>query len=153
MNESNNNTRTVVVQVGIDEQVSVSKKTKAGPNYYRVGNGTMNKDKIKSMDLLQEIADATKSGQYLILAIKNGITYDTDYNPVVKVVGKSKYEQDMISAGYKELLARDLVVRVKRSYYMLNPNALIPLDYTAAIKVWDEAKARVAAKGNKTPTP
>ena len=143
----NNNTRTVTVQVAIGEEVSISKQSKTSPNFFRVGNGTMNKDKIESIDLLRELANSSKPAQFLLLAIKDGITWDNNYEPVVKVTGKTSTEVQYIKAGYKELLERNLVRRIKRSYYMINPNALIPREYDKAKKIWDEAGK------NKTPTP
>lgn len=117
-----------------------TKKTKE-PNYFRVGNGTMNRHKIFGIDLLDAGMDATKAGQWLIRKIKVGITYENDYSPVVKISRKelTKSEQNYLDKGYAELSAKDLVRRIKQGHYMINPNALIPPNYDEAIKIWDEA--------------
>lgn len=107
-----------------------------------VGNGTMNKHKIYGIDLLKELTNSTKAEQFILLAIKDGISYENRYSPIVKVVGSTKYEQNMITEGYKSLVARELVVRIKKAHYMINPNALIPLDYEEALQVWNSVAKR-----------
>ena len=110
------------------------------PNYFMVGNGTMNKNKIFGIDLLTELVNCTKAAQWLILQIKSGITYDNNYNPVVRIDRQTltSTEQQYLVKGYAELVDKDLVRRIKRSHYMINPNALIPPNYEEAIKVWNE---------------
>jgi hypothetical protein len=107
------------------------------PNYFRIGNGTMNKQGTFAIDLITEVAMASKAGQFLLLAIKNNIIYDNNYSPVVKVIAETKHQKNMLSAGYKEMHEKGLVRRVKRGHYMINPNALIPLDYEEAKEIWD----------------
>ena len=130
----------VLIHINPDEQLSVIKKAKPRPNFMMIGNGTMNKYNTQSIDLLQELADATKAGRYLLLAIKNGIIYKNDYDPIVKVIGTNATTKDYIKKGYKELRERNIVRRIKRSHYMINPNALIPLDYDNALEIWNNAK-------------
>lgn len=129
--------RVIILEDG--EGLVKVKARKPSPNYFRVGNGTMNKSKIQSIDFIREVAFASKAAQFLLLSIKDGIGYGNDYHHVVKVQGTTKHEKNMISAGYKELVARDLVRRVKRGHYMINPNALIPIDYEQALKDWEDA--------------
>lgn len=138
----------VLVYISPGENVTVDETPKRinKPNYFMVGNGTMNKHKIYGIDLLRELADSTKAEQFLLLSIKDGITYDNGYSPIVKVVGSTKYEQNMITEGYKSLLARGLVVRVKKSHYMINPNALIPIDYEQAMVDWNQAIEKYTAR-------
>lgn len=129
----------VTVYISPDESVNVEKRKINKPNYLMVGNGTMNKHRIYGVDLLRELANSSKAEQFVLLAIKDGISYENGYSPVVKVVGSTKYEQNMITEGYKSLVARGLVIRTKKAHYMINPNALIPLDYEEALKIWEEA--------------
>lgn len=117
------------------------KPTKKEPNYYRIGNGTMNKHKIQSIDLVEEVMNMSKPAQFLLKLIKDKINWENGYNPVVKIVYKSltKTEQTYMDKGFKELKEKDLVRRIKQGHYMINPNALIPLDYPEALKIWDSA--------------
>ena len=132
-----------VVILADDEYLVKGKTTNKTnkPNYFMVGNGTMNKNKIFGIDLLTELVNCTKAAQWLILQIKSGITYDNGYNPVVKINRQAltSTEQQYLVKGYAELLDKDLVRRIKRSHYMINPNALIPPNYDEAVKVWNEA--------------
>ena len=131
--------RAVTVYVEAGETVGVEKaKPNKRPNYFMIGNGTMNRHQIYGIDLLTELANTSKAGQYLLLAIKDGITWDNDYHYEVKVVGETSTEKQYIKAGYKELYDRGLVVRTKRAHYMINPNALIPPDYDSALAKWNE---------------
>ena len=129
----------VTVYISPDESVNVAKRRAIKPNYFMVGNGTMNKQKVYGIDLLRELADSTKAEQFLLLAIKDGICYDNGYSPIVKVVPETDTQRQYIKLGYKSLLARGLVVRVKKSHYMINPNALIPIDYEQAMVDWNQA--------------
>ena len=70
----------VLMYISPGEQVTVEEKQKRAtkPNYFMIGNGTMNKHRIYGIDLLRELANSTKAEQFLILAIKDGICYDND---------------------------------------------------------------------------
>ena len=117
----------------------VQKNTVLQPNFLKVGNGTMNKQKVKSIDLIDELINSSKSAQILIRDIKDGMDWDyelANYNFVVKIVKTTDAGRQALKRGYKELYRRDLVRRVKRGYYMINPHALI-IDFKAQIKVWD----------------
>ena len=131
----------VIMYISPGEQVTVEEKQKRAtkPNYFMIGNGTMNKHKIYGIDLLRELASSTKAEQFLLLAIKDGICYGNDYSPIVKVVPETETQRQYIKLGYKSLLARELVIRIKKSHYMINPNALIPIDYEGSLRIWEEA--------------
>ena len=134
----------LTVYLDVNESLAINRiKVINKPNYLMIGNGTMNKHKIFGIDLLRELANSSKAAQYLLLAIKDGINFDNNYNPVVRVLGKTSTEKQYIIIGYKELLDRNLVVRVKKSHYMVNPNALIPPDYQSAIELWDSITSKL----------
>jgi len=125
-----------------DEELTVRKSTKSKkPSFYMIGNGTMNKHKIQSIDLLDEIIKMTKGEQKVIILIKNLITYENRTGEVYVKFGKDeKATQKKFLENYKLLERKNLVRRVKQSHYMVNPNALIPLDYETALKEWNELK-------------
>ncbi len=131
----------VIMYISPGEQVMVEEKQKRAtkPNYFMIGNGTMNKHRIYGIDLLRELASSTKAEQFLLLAIKDGICYGNDYSPIVKVIPETETQRQYIKLGYKSLLARELVIRIKKSHYMINPNALIPIDYEGSLRIWEEA--------------
>jgi hypothetical protein len=127
-----------------DNEILVKKKlVKASPNYFKVGNGTMNKHKIQSINLLEEAMNASKAGQWLLKQITAGIGHLNDYSPVVEVKAVTAVDKVYLKKGFSELSDRDLVRRVKRGYYMINPNALIPTDYDLGLEIWENAKQKV----------
>jgi hypothetical protein len=132
-----------IVQIQLDDNEYIvkakAKEVKKQPNYFMAGNGTMSKYKIKSIDLLEEVMTVSKAAQFVIRLIKSGITHETDYNPAVKISRKTltKSEQNYLDKGYKELVGKDLVRRVKQGHYMINPNALIPPEYDKAVIIWE----------------
>ena len=128
------------INLKADETLYVGKTTKANsPNYYRIGNGTMNRQKIKSIDLLTEFYKCSKPAQTVILWIKEEMTWCTKtekINFIAKVVAETTAQKQILKKGLKELFCKDLVRRVKRGCYMINPNAIIT-DYEAQMEVWD----------------
>ena len=109
------------------------------PNYYRIGNGTMNRHNIKSIDLIKELINCSKPAQTVIGWIKDGMVwnhYDNQIEFIVKVVPEHDAAKQVLKKGFKELSDKGLVKRVKRSHYMINPNALIT-NYAKQMKVWE----------------
>lgn len=120
----------------------VKNKILKQPNYFKTGDGTMNKHHIKSVDLLKEMDNMTSNSRKFLLMIKDGMIFNTELNSrtfIVKVIGETNYQKKIIKEGYKELNSKDLVRRVKRGYYMLNPNA-ITTNYEAQINEWNKLK-------------
>jgi hypothetical protein len=116
----------------------VDAKKQHKPNFYMIGNGTMNRYNIQSIDLLEEIVTLSKPAIIVLNRIKNAIRYDNQTGEVKLPMSElTSSEQRQFEAGYKELSTRNLAKRTKRSHYMINPHALIPLDYDAALELWD----------------
>jgi len=108
------------------------------PSYYKIGTGKMNKHKIQSIDLLDEVIASNKAEQYVIKIIKDSVTYDSPDGVVtIPTHRMTDTEKRMFRRGYKTLYERDLVRRVKRGQYMLNPNALILNSYANCLDVWN----------------
>jgi hypothetical protein len=127
-----------------DEILVKKKLTAKRPNFYMVGNGTMSKRGIKAVDLLDEIMKMTKAEQYVIRVIKEEITY---YNTTGEVaVATSALPSDTCRTtfknGFKLLCQKDLVRRTKRGHYMINPNALIPIEYDEALTIWNKNESK-----------
>ena len=121
------------------------------PNYYRIGNGTMNKYKIQAVDLITELIRCGKPAQTTLGWIKDGMVwnrYDERIDFIVKVVPEVDASKQVLKKGFKELYSKDLVRRVRRGHYMINPNAMMT-DYSEQLKVWDTL---VPAKVEEMPT-
>ena len=123
--------------------LEAKRKTKVvEPNYFKIGNGTMNKHGMQAIDLINELIGCSKPAQTILGKIKDGMVWnplDKRIEFVVLLKAKTNAEKQVIKKGYKELHAKDLVRRVKRGYYMINPNALIT-NYDAQYKVWNSCK-------------
>jgi hypothetical protein len=130
------------IYLGDDEEL-VKRKRKDKriiPNFYMIGNGNMNKHKIQSIDLLDEAMSLSKAGQYVLRMIKDGISFDnTDGEVYISMSDLTATNVTVFKKGYKELMSRNLAKRTKRSHYMINPNALIPLDYDLALELWEKS--------------
>ena len=109
------------------------------PNFVMVGNGTTNKDGLVSIDLVREMSELTKPAMYTLLWIKEAIVWDNpDGEVCVYMSDLTNAQQQQFKRGYKELSTKGLALRTRRSHYMINPNALIPLDYPLAMKLWNQ---------------
>lgn len=99
---------------------------------------------VKSIDLIDVVIASSKAGQFLIQKIKAGMNWDNSYHFVTKINSSSltSTEKQYLAIGYKELEAIDIVRRVKRGHYMLNPNALISIQYDEAIALWNSIPKR-----------
>jgi hypothetical protein len=139
---------TIVTQVTLYQGeklvVERDKKFTKAPNYYKVGNGTMNKDKIQARDFIDELIGLSKPAQRVIGWIKDGMKYnpyDERVDFVVKIVPDANADKKMLQKALPELFAKDLVRRVKRGYYMIDPHA-ITTDFKEQLLVWNECECK-----------
>lgn len=112
------------------------------PNYFRIGNGTMNKNGIQSIDLVRELVNMSKPAQTVLLWIKDGMVWNSYENRiefVVRIKPETDAQKQMLKKGLKELFAKDLVRRVSMGRYMINPNAIIT-NYEAQMIEWSRCK-------------
>jgi len=93
---------------------------------------------IISIDLLREMTYMTKAEQSSFITIRDAIQWDNPDGEVY-ITFSDKYLQKKFLEGFKLLEAKSLVKRTKRSHYMINPNALIPLDYDLALELWEKS--------------
>jgi hypothetical protein len=117
------------------------KKTK-NPNFLKVGNGTMNKHGIQSVDFLQELMDMTKAEQLVISTIKNLYTWDNPNGEVHIPLSRSfdKNGTKVFLKGFGLLKKKELVRRTKQSHYLINPKAIYLMDYEKSIELWDASE-------------
>ena len=112
------------------------------PNYFRIGNGTMNRSGIQSIDLVRELVNMSKPAQTVLLWIKDGMVwnrYESRIEFVVRIKPETDAQKQMLKKGLKELFAKDLVRRVSMGRYMINPNAIIT-NYEAQMLEWNRCK-------------
>ena len=128
-----------------DEELSMQKKKKylPTPNYYKVGNGTYSsRYNMSSIDLMNEILEMTVPEAWLLRLLKdNLIGYDSTEVSLVDVA-LTDSDKQKLKIAYKRLRDKDLVRRIKRQHYMINPVALIPsgVDVTKEVIKYKELK-------------
>ena len=139
---ANNNEVQISVVLDGGEYLETRKvKFSKQANYYRVGNGSMNRHGIQAIDFLSEVMNMTKAEQLVITLIKDNIPWNSadgeTYLPLTKLLDKSK--ETVFRKGYLILKDKGLVKRTKQGHYMINPNALLPLDTAKAKELWDKS--------------
>jgi len=129
------------VYLNADEELIqyTKKKSNTRPNFYMVGNGTMNKHKIQSINFIEKVMEMTKAEQLVIRTIMDKISYDNEDGEVYISLSKefNATNSNVFRKGFKLLKEKDLVKRTKLSHYMINPNALLPINYSKAIQRWN----------------
>lgn len=131
----------IITQVSLNgDEVLVKQKRKKAirPNFLMIGNGTMNRHKIKAIDFIRTMTEMTKPELKVISWITNATSYDNMLGEVYIPMKKyTPQEERQFQKGYKLLVKKDIVRRTKRSHYMINPNAVIPNNYEESKLLWD----------------
>jgi hypothetical protein len=117
-------------------------KSTKNPNFTKVGNGTMNKHKIQSIDFLQELMDMTKAEQLVITSIKNLYEWENHSGEVHIPLSKTfdKQKTNTFLKGFGVLKKKDLVRRTKTGHYMVNPNAIFLRSYEEGLALWNRSE-------------
>ncbi len=107
------------------------------PAFIMVGNG--NKDKngrgTHSMDYTKELLNMTAPERFMFgLLMDNRMTFDKD-KPHIKSNhiyidnhNLSATEKRYLSIAYKKLREKNIIVRIRRQHYIINPRMVIPHD-------------------------
>lgn len=122
-----------------DYKLQKINKTKRA-NFMMAGNGTTNRYNIKFISLIDVMYKATAASRFLIATLSKELHYNCEDNVVrVDMKDLTKSEAVVWHRGFKELKEGGLVVRTKRSHYLLNPNLIIPRDYSLGVEAWNKA--------------
>ncbi len=122
------------------------KVTESKPSYQKIGNNKMNhKIGLKSIDLLEEVGKMNSDEKFCFFEIKNRIHFDSyegdfEYTVKIRTSNYTSGQKSMFSRGYKKLREKDIVRRIKRGLYMINPLALVPNKFEKEYKRYCEAK-------------
>ena len=101
------------------------------------------KHKLKPIDLLSEMANMTSNEAFAFITLRDSLNWDTltkQYSLTI-IPNQSEfttYQQKQFKLGVKSLIDKDLVKRIKRGSYMINPMAIVPSNFEEAEKVWLE---------------
>ena len=127
-------------------EVSLTTRTKENkPGFMMVGNGWETRKNKDSVDLLWEISQMSSNEKLCFFKIKDSMVYSRSderiiYQVVIDMGDMTPSQKSKFSNGYTSLKQKDLVRRVKKGVYMINPNAIIPAKHTAELTIWNSLK-------------
>jgi len=96
------------------------------PSFRLAGDGKKNRQGY-SMNLVEETCNFTSQEQWLFIKIEKEL--DDKNVSIVRSKPLTKVEKEKLSIGYKRLRSKDLVRRIRREHYMVNPRLIIPKDF------------------------
>ena len=120
------------------------------PNYYQLGSG-MNKKLIENnpIDAITKLLHMTPQEAFVIETLKDVtelIHFDDNnryYSSNIVSIAYTTFSNTnkvRFSIGYKRLRGKDLVRRIKRQEYIINPNLIIPTYYEKEIEIYYSCK-------------
>ena len=115
-----------IIPEGSELYKGIRKKYKTKPVFRLVGRKGNNSEG-DGMDMIQEMAKMNKAEIALFAMIELNLDWETNIG-IVRNPKDNKSLTNKIYAGYKLLRAKDLVRRVQREMYMINPKLIIPGD-------------------------
>ena len=123
-----------------DEVLEVSRRKlyKATPNYFKIGNGTYSKRyNLMALDLIYEMSIMTPQELWFINELKKAfLSYETT-EAFICTSSLSSSDRQKMQKAYSRLHAKNLVRRIKRQHYLINPDLIIPNDYQGTREIWD----------------
>lgn len=128
-----------------DERYVITKEkiTKTKPNFLMIGKGIeMRNEKGNAIDLLKEVSNMNASEKFAFFALRDAMHYTDETLSNISVSQKelNKYQKKMFQAGINILIEKNLIARVKRGQYQINPYAIIPTEFEKAKEIWYSLK-------------
>ncbi len=119
------------------------------PSAIKIGNGTYG-----TIDLLKAIANMTTAEKICFFSIRNGIKLDKSftfyvYQVAIRTSEFTETNKSQFTKGFKLLSAKDLVRRISRGIYMINPTALIPTDFEREFAIWNNTHLQPVSEDNQ----
>jgi len=135
-----------ILDSGSEISIKPSKNESVDTPYYKMGNGRQT-NKGTSMDLVHEMSKMSKPELWLFDLIiskfdgKYEDYYQDDFINQVLLSSKDMTgtEKKYLTSGYKLLYSKDIIRKVKRGKYMVNPKLIIPFkNADKARDIWKE---------------
>jgi len=119
------------------------------PRFYMIGSGIKNEniDNHHPISMFDILKDITQPEQYVMEVIGKSLepAYDEmnkKYYTTCKInisdIKMTPSNRVKFSKGYKRLHSRNILKKIKRQHYMLNPDFLIPTYYEQEKKEFDK---------------
>ena len=133
-----------ILDTGSEISIKPSKNESVDTPYYKMGNGRQT-SKGTSMDLVHEMSKMSKPELWLfdLIISKFDNKYEDYYHDdfINQVNLSSKHmtgtEKKYLTSGYKLLNSKDIIRKVRRGRYMVNPRIIIPFkDADKAREKW-----------------
>lgn len=135
---------------GMEASVSL-KPMQQRPRYYMIGNGIRNNFMGKDhspIDFIDVMANMSTQELWVVKLLKdnlilikqitdNGIKLRTSSKSIIKQSNLSQAEKQKFKIGYKRLHEKNVLKRIKREHYILNPNFFIPYFYNDELLEWN----------------
>lgn len=122
-------------KLSIVADTTPSPKYTEKPPFIMVGNGMKNRT-YQAYPLLETLLELSKPEAWLFKILLNTYSEHTGLSSL-KTIPFTKTELETSSKAYKLLMQRDLVRKVRRQVYMINPCALITNQWKEHIKIWE----------------
>lgn len=123
----------------VTTKISDRKKNKL-PSFHGIGGNDNMKTKVKGYNNLYEVLQNLSKGATWLWW---GLLRVRDVkNNKCRFKAKDNVEAKKITVAYKELHKHNLIIRVARQMYMINPTAMLPEfdQYADVAEVWDKLK-------------
>lgn len=107
------------------------------PSAIKTGNG-----KSKSIDALRAVADMSAHEKMCFFTVKDSLKYDRwedtfIYQGRPDLTALTETQRKSFIRGYKLLFEKDIVRRVSRGEYMINPLLLVPTRFEKEFATWN----------------
>ncbi len=118
-----------------------SKKKGFVPSYYRICQGNIYREgniMKQSLDAYELMSTFTPQEWYVLNTLKQigFVHYDTKFNKhyssniiSTKSLKLNSTQKNQFSTGYKRLNSKNIIKRIKRQLYIINPDFQIPTNY------------------------
>ena len=126
LSEAHADNNTLHVAVDLKDLPKPTKQPrKAYPYYTLIGRGLPDYIGEQSMNLLEILPDLDPASTWLWWTLVKKVDYKTNivHLPTSTL---SKAEIAKLKRAYKTLVSLNLIIRTRKEYYFLNPDALIP---------------------------
>ena len=145
---SNGSINTITMSIPDDKDIRVVARSKAfALSYQRVGNGAMNRGSgLQSIDIMKEMEHMTLGEVKALNIVRTNISWERDletneqYTLGIAHLPASYFESTTVRSvfqkGVRMLRDKDLVIKVGRNDYMLNPKAIIPTRLMTALHMY-----------------
>jgi len=95
-------------------------------------------------DFIDIVMELTKMEQKVVKYIKNSITYcpyEQEYVPLVKfnrnMIADTESQKKKVSTAISSLRKKNIIGKIDRHHYMINPDLLLPSNYDKYKLKWD----------------